>query len=961
MTDRTTEYIEFIVLIALLLSFIVHELAKRVPLPYASLLLLSGFILRVFGFFTPYLEKGTSLIDHIDHATILLIFIPTLIFETAFTMDSYTFKKEFWQIFMLSTSAVVMTAFINSAAIMLILDYTGLFGWSEALLFGTILSATDHVAVVSLLKKTHTDHMFRTLIQGETLLNEGVVLLLFNVMKDISLGNTNTPGQVVELFFKLSGGGIALGLGASVISYLILRRIVNDKVQEINLMFVLTYLTYFIGESRLHVSGALSILTFGLFMASFGKMAISPMIESSVHDFWAIIAHNIEALIFVISGMQLGLQILDNTRRFEEIAIALVLYFVLHFIRCIVIFAHLPLLRRIGYGLTLKKALLLSVAGVKGTISLVLSLAVFSESSMDNDLRHTISLLTTIITTLSIILDTFFVKAVIKYLKISRVKPVTECIFLQMVSSIMDETEKHMQDLTHKPQFRLIDWKKLNRTVGPKNLLISTLKSTTKGEHLLKTLGERATIEQLLQDLRSYDKISDDEQEHELRRRLLSTVKGLYWHEFKTSQCSRYSARILIHSANRSLDDIQLELHDWDIVQESVFNKSHIDMLLRYSNLFVIGKYFRQSLHDNMFTIYDCASAFIHTHEEVISIVQQVGIQLSNYQIYKKVIDEFEQQINNCRVFLRNYISNTFPEIKQDVQTKKACYQVLYKQRLDIEEGYEKGLLDRHEYSSLMTIIDSTLKHVELGWKSKFPTLTQMLKECEIFKEASKDELKKICKHSKEKLYRSGEYLYVKGDNAGGIFIILKGRVEEGGDADKHDHFTGELIGYQHALSKFRSTTYAQAQTFAHIAFIPRSCFKTFLAKYEEKLWKICARNTISLDINQYSGDVSLLKDLDVVALIENSSFIKYKPQEAVTIKRGGFLMAGTIQDDETIEAFALISPSRKVYISQTSAVILHFKFALNYKEDFKNHKPLGIIPYRSRTVSDLMKHFNCS
>lgn len=959
MTDRTTEYIEFIVLIALLISFIVHELAKRVPLPYSSMLLLGGFTLRAFGFFTPYLEKGTDLIDHIDHATILLIFIPTLIFETAFTMDWYTFRKESAQILLLSTSAVVMAASLTAVAIMLILDYTGLFGWSEAFLFGTILSATDHIAVVSLLKKMHTDHMFRTLIQGETLLNEGVVLLLFNVMKDISIGNTNSPSEVIQLSFKLSGGGIGLGLLASMIAYVILRRIVNDKVQEINLMFVLTYLTYFIGESRLHVSGALSIVTFGLFMASYGRMAISPMIEESVHDFWAIIAHNIEALVFVISGMQLGLQLLDHNVALADIGSCFLLYLILHVIRGLVILIHFPLLRNLGYGLTWRKAVLLSVAGLKGTISLILSLAVFSEGSMDQDLRLTISLMTTVITTLNILLDTFLVKAVVKWLQISKVDPVTECIFLQLVSNIMDEATEHMTEVGHRPQFRLVDWKKLNRTVGPKSLLLNTLKVTNKGQTILKILGEKATVEQLLHDFRVYDKISEDQQELEFRRRLLSTVKGLYWHEFKSSQCSGYSARILIHSANRSLDGIESPLHDWDIIQESVFNKKHIDILLRYSSMSLLGKFFRQMLHDTMFTIYDCASAYITTHESVIAIVEKVGIKLSNNQIYTKVIQEFESQMDCCRMFLRNYISNTFPEIKQDVQTKKACYLILYKQRLDIDESYEKGLLDRNEYQNLITITDAKLKQIELRWKSKFPTLLQMLKECEIFKEATKAELAKIARHSVERMHKSGEYLYEKGDNAGGIFIILKGRIEEGGTFAKHDHFSGDIIGYQHALPNSKSTTYAKAQTFVHIAFVPRYCFKTFLARYEEKLWKICARNTLSLDINQYSGDIHLLQNLNVEDLIEGSSFIKYDPQEAVIIKRGGFLVAGSIRDDETIEAFALISPSRKVYIALTSVVILHFKFALNYKEDFVKGKSLDNLPFLRRTVSDLIKHFS--
>ena len=112
--------------------------------------------------------------------SILLLFLPPLVFESSFNADWHIFKRELYQILLLAIPGVLIGAVFSAITFKYILvhDCTT----SEALLFGSILSATDPVAVVALLKELGVSKRFSTLIEGESLFNDGTAMVLFVVM-----------------------------------------------------------------------------------------------------------------------------------------------------------------------------------------------------------------------------------------------------------------------------------------------------------------------------------------------------------------------------------------------------------------------------------------------------------------------------------------------------------------------------------------------------------------------------------------------------------------------------------------------------------------------------------------------------------------------------------------------------------------------------------------------------------
>jgi NhaP-type Na+/H+ or K+/H+ antiporter len=119
-----------------------------------------------------------------------MIFLPPLIFESGFNSDWHIFRKQSKQIAILAFPSVVVSAVLIMISLKLIIGYEDeYFTWVGAFLFGAILSCTDTVAVLALLKEVGAPKKFNSLIEGESLLNDGICMVLFTICAEILSGN----------------------------------------------------------------------------------------------------------------------------------------------------------------------------------------------------------------------------------------------------------------------------------------------------------------------------------------------------------------------------------------------------------------------------------------------------------------------------------------------------------------------------------------------------------------------------------------------------------------------------------------------------------------------------------------------------------------------------------------------------------------------------------------------------
>ena len=189
------------------LQLLVGQFLKNVSgvtgIPYTSLITVWGILMGYFwgnmGVTGEAIRDWSFLTAH----EILLIFLPPLIFESAFGSDSHTLYKVMGQVLTMAGPIVICSTYLSAYVMYYLLGYNGInekgvdtgeFSWEACLMFGAIISATDPVAVVALLKELGASKRLATLIEGESLFNDGTAMVVFLVLLDIVEGNPQSAG-----------------------------------------------------------------------------------------------------------------------------------------------------------------------------------------------------------------------------------------------------------------------------------------------------------------------------------------------------------------------------------------------------------------------------------------------------------------------------------------------------------------------------------------------------------------------------------------------------------------------------------------------------------------------------------------------------------------------------------------------------------------------------------------------
>lgn len=710
----------FFTFFAFLVVVAVRKIRAHYQIPSSLLFLLAGILLRTIGNFVHGMEGVVQLWDHVDHTTILLIFMPALIFEATFSTEWYTFKRVMGQITILATSVVLMSASLNAVVIKLMLGYS--FSWPEAMLMGTVLAATDHIAVVAQLKEVQADRRFEIMIEGETLMNEGTVMVLFFLMFETALGEENDIYDAASLFVRLSGGGIMLGLAFAIGLSYALDHFVDDYVSETNLTIAACYLLFWTAElHEVHVSGALATVTLGLFMSSYGKTLVSPSIEHSLHSFWKLAGTNIEAIIFMVGGMLFGMQVIqDENLTLGDFVSMLTAYVLIQLIRYLVIAVHYPILSKLGYGLDWKKANVLALCGLKGAISTALSLMIYDNASFDPKFRSIILFFTVSISALTISVNSVLIRwAVIAY-DLQSLSPASEKMLVQVTSTISKDSSDLESKMKRQHHYAMVNWQEIERIAGSVTLLRKVLSNTETGQAILQAHPTNDAVSLKMYFEQSLKGLNRDILKQEMRRRYLTTLKGIYWHEFEHGQVFGESALILINSANMSLDEEAVPMQDWEYAMNDAYYKSLSEYSLRLSNWPCLGSILKNFVNDRMIIAYDVASTFVHAHHEAKELVDDSEIDCDK-AIFDEIVLEQHLQVRGAEDFIRSVIEMKFPDISSFCQTKKACYKLLYTQKSSIENLYAQGVIGEQEYEFIINGVNTNIHYLLSKMRPSLP------------------------------------------------------------------------------------------------------------------------------------------------------------------------------------------------------------------------------------------------
>lgn len=273
----------FVVLLALATA--VALVARKVPLPYSVALVLAGLGIA-------FLVPGQRY--EVTPELILAVLLPGLVFEAAYKTDLGELRRMFGTIAILAAPGVLITA----GTVAVVVSVTTGMDPALAFLLGAMVSATDPVAVVALFKRIGAPRQLSTLVDAESLLNDGTGIVLFS----IALTALTQPVTIVDgaVSFVLT---VVVSTAIGVVAGILARRLMmlaDDPVIEVALSLVAAYGTYLVAD-RLHESGIIATVMVGLMIGNEG----SPLRErtrEALDVVWEFIAFALTALTFLLVG-----------------------------------------------------------------------------------------------------------------------------------------------------------------------------------------------------------------------------------------------------------------------------------------------------------------------------------------------------------------------------------------------------------------------------------------------------------------------------------------------------------------------------------------------------------------------------------------------------------------------------------------------------------------------------------
>ncbi|UCE93655.1 MAG: sodium:proton antiporter [Flavobacteriaceae bacterium] len=357
----------------------------KLPNAIGLMLITILFTIGVFGisyFNSTLLDAEKYIITHIDFKEVLLdIMLSFLLFAGALHTNFNQLKVQKWPVLIFSTIGVLFSTFLVGFGIYYLLPVLGMeVKLVYCLLFGALISPTDPIAVLSILKQAGAPKKLETKIVGESLFNDGVGVVVFlTIFKIAQLGGDHVEAMdVIKLFSQEVVGGVLLGFLLGWITFKLMKSIDDYDIEVI--ITLATVMSGTLIAHKLHFSAPLAMVTAGLIVGNdtVRNSAMSKITENYVDKFWELIDILLNTILFVLIGMEM-LVLSFETNYFVAGLIAVPVVLVCRYISLILPVKFFE--KKLNF--VPRTNLIMTWGGLRGGISIALALGLTQDMNRD--------------------------------------------------------------------------------------------------------------------------------------------------------------------------------------------------------------------------------------------------------------------------------------------------------------------------------------------------------------------------------------------------------------------------------------------------------------------------------------------------------------------------------------------------------------------------------------------------
>ncbi|MBW4418846.1 MAG: sodium:proton antiporter [Myxacorys californica WJT36-NPBG1] len=345
-----------VLIILLLVATIVALLSRRLQLPYTTGLVLAGLAIAEF------LPSRIGL----DSSLIINLFLPILLFEAAINTDISRLRSTLKPILLLAGPGVVIAAGVTAVGLKFGLSLE----WIPALLVGVILAVTDTVSVIAVFKEISVPSRLITIVEGESLFNDGIALVLFSLILKFNATGSVTVFEGIQELLVVMVGGLVVGIALGYLGIGLYVRSDDDPLSSILLTVAIALSAFQLGQ-LLGVSGVVAVVVAGLLIGNLERSSrVSASSRITVLSFWEYAGFGVNTFIFLLIGLELSLPTLWRT--LPAVLLAVLAY---QMGRFLAVYPLLALVSKFDRPVPLKWRHVLFLGNIKGSLSMALVLS----------------------------------------------------------------------------------------------------------------------------------------------------------------------------------------------------------------------------------------------------------------------------------------------------------------------------------------------------------------------------------------------------------------------------------------------------------------------------------------------------------------------------------------------------------------------------------------------------------